>query len=146
MPRCIPLPPPLPPRCRGEHVLVRPLLDEKYVAVPNEVSWARMGIETRARSVRSRGSGRGAVEAGEGKEGFSKKLASARTYCPVVLDEKYVAVPNESSRTRMDIETREKRAVEREWAGCVYCTAGGEKVNRGGGLCNRLTSHTYADG
>ena len=119
---------------------MRPLLDEKYVAVPNEVSWARMGIETRARSVRSRGSGRGAVEAGEGKEGFSKKLASARTYCPVVLDEKYVAVPNESSRTRMDIETREKRAVEREWAGCVYCTTGGEKVNRGGGLCNRLTS------
>ena len=42
-----PPPPPLPPRCRGEHVLVRPLLDEKYVAVPNEVSWARMGIETR---------------------------------------------------------------------------------------------------
>ena len=84
------------------------------------------------------------MEAGEGKEGFSKKkLASARTYCPVVLDEKYVAVPNESSRTRMDIETREKRAVEREWAGCVYCTTGGEKVNRGGGLCNnRLGSHT----
>ena len=34
----------------------------------------------------------------------------------VVLEEKYVAVPNESTRTRMGIETREKRAraVERE--------------------------------
>ena len=45
----------------------------------------------------------------------------------VVLEEKYVAVPNESTRTRMGIETREKRAVEREWAGCVYCAAGGER-------------------
>jgi len=50
----------------------------------------------------------------------------------VVLEEKYVAVPNESTRTRMGIETREKRAVEREWVGCVLYNWRREKVNRGG--------------
>ena len=45
----------------------------------------------------------------------------------VVLEEKYVAVPNESTRMRMGIATREKRAIEKEWAGCVYCAARGER-------------------
>ena len=55
----------------------------------------------------------------------------------VVLEEKYVAVPNESTRTRMGIATREKRAVEREWAGCVQV---GERESEQRWWC---TKHVY---
>tara|TARA_B110000902_G_scaffold153816_1_gene176690 strand:+ start:237 stop:449 length:213 start_codon:yes stop_codon:yes gene_type:complete len=64
---------------------------------------------------------------GKGSRRSSLFRYRANLIVRVVLEEKYVAVPNESTRMRMGIATREKRAVEREWAGCVYCAAGGER-------------------
>ena len=46
----------------------------------------------------------------------------------VVLEEKYVAVPNESTRMRMGIATREKRAVERECGRSAHCVYNWRRV------------------
>ena len=67
------------------------------------------------------------MQRARGKGSRRSSLYRANLIVRVVLEEKYVAVPNESTRMRMGIATREKRAVEREWAGCVYCAAGGER-------------------
>ena len=43
---------------------------------------------------------------------------------------------------RMGIATREKRAVEKEWAGCVYCAARGEREsNSRGGVHEQHSTH-----